>query len=130
MDEKLVKLLGLWYVRNMDKVLYEELVHFIDLVFVDSNLVVDFITYLEYFKANRFTMNLLRENNQNGQLGETIRMLANTINDVKDFLGEEFLNIQNSLLQKLQEQYNMGALHSVYEEIIEEKIIANAKNRG
>lgn len=130
MDEELVKLLGLWYVENMDKVLYEEFVHFIDLVFVDSNVVVDFITYLEYFKANKFTMNLLRENNQNGQLGETIRMLANTINDVKDFLGEKFLNIQNSLLQNLQEQYNMGALHSVYEEIIEEKIIASAKNRG
>ena len=124
MDEELIKLLCLWYVKSMKNVYYEDFIKFINLVFSNANYVLDFASYLKYTK----TTMLLKRFNQNSNFKEFINMFRTAIIAIKEIIGDEFYDIQNNLLEELKVQYAADALHSVYEEIIDE-IIENRKDR-
>lgn len=106
MDHELREILGFWYIKNIDNNPTQEgLQNFINLVSSNPHDVLDFITFLRYSNASEYTFNLLKENNDIATLGETIRMLTSTINNVKQFLGEEFFEMQNSLIEELKIAY-------------------------
>lgn len=115
MDIELIKLLCFWYIKSMKKVYYEQFIDFIDLAFSNYNDVLDFASFLEYTKSTE----LLKRFKQNNSIREFIKMFNTAVIAVKEILGDEFLDIQNNLLEELKVQYNM---HPVYEEIIDEKI--------
>lgn len=120
MDRELIELLGFWYIKYLDNNVSINAFHsFINFATYNTEETLNFATFLKYIGISGYTAQLLKDNNDDGALGQTIRMLNSPINGIRQLLGEKFLELQNILLEELKAQYQNEGLNPSYLEVID-----------
>lgn len=120
MDKELIELLGFWYIKYLDNNVSIDAFHnFINFATYNTEETLNFATFLKYIGISGYTAQLLKDNNDDGALGHTIRMLNITMNKVRCHLGGDFLVIQNELIRELKVQYQNEGLNPSYLEVID-----------